>query len=98
MTNNSSNTNIHFEKDRKIATFLLTQDEVKYLGFEKRGSTVYLKFSPREKATVLVDDFYTKRVKSPPQPKELLDKEDDFRDIVSRSISTSRSNFNEGTQ
>ena len=68
-------------KDKQITPFLLTQQEVKFLGTKLVGSIVYFQFVPQDRCQQLVNDFSSRRAPLV-QPKDLLDAVETFRDRI----------------
>lgn len=72
---------IYETKDKQITPFLLTRQDIKFLGTKVVGRIIYFQFSPREKALELVNLFITRKV-NPVQPKDLLEAVETYRDFV----------------
>ncbi len=68
-------------RDKQIVPFLLTQQEINFIGIRNDGGIIYFRFSSSEKCQKLVNDFTTR--KAPVcQPKDLLDAVESFKRIV----------------
>jgi hypothetical protein len=68
-------------KDKQLVPFLLTQQEVNFIGTKLVGSTLYFQFSPLEKCQKLINDFATRKAPLV-QPKDILEAVETFRDMV----------------
>ncbi|VVA43956.1 conserved hypothetical protein [Candidatus Roizmanbacteria bacterium] len=68
-------------RDKQVIPFLLTQQEVKFVGTRLEGSILYFQFTPLSQARQLVNAFVSRRAPLV-QPKDLLDAVETFRDII----------------
>ncbi len=73
--------NVYESKDKQIVPFLLTQNDISFLGTRVDYPVVYFQFSPSDRCVELVTLFTNKRAPLV-QPKELLDAVETFRDRV----------------
>lgn len=74
----NTTTSIHYEKDKYLASYLLTCKKLQFLGTEVTNNIVYFKFAPYQTAKDLVNLYYS-RTATPVQPKDILDNLERFR-------------------
>lgn len=68
-------------KDKQIVPFLLTQQEVSFIGTKLVGTLLYFQFTPFDRCQELIQAFATRRAPLV-QPKDLLEAVETFRDMV----------------
>jgi len=82
--NKLASANLHFEKDKQLAPYLLICEGVDFLGVEHRSNIVFFKFSPNEKVQIAIKQFYDQEA-VPVQPKVLLDAVERFKTEIYRA-------------
>lgn len=74
---------IHREKDKSIAAYLLISKDVKFLGTEGAGDVLYFKFSPADIAYARAEQFLAKQADLV-QPKDFADASTTVIDLIWR--------------
>lgn len=72
---------VYESSDKQIVPFLLTQQDIQFIGARQVDSVIYFKFTPLERCKELVNQFVTKKAPLV-QAKDLLDALESFRDTV----------------
>jgi len=72
---------IFLTKDKQIAPYLLTQEQIQFVGTKIVGSSIYFQFSPFDACQLLVNKFLTRKAE-PVDPKTLLEMVEVYRDRV----------------
>lgn len=83
MKNTDTNIHVHYENDKCLVPFLMTCENINFLGSERRGEIVFFKFAPDEFVKEAIEKFY-KRTAIPLQPKDLMDSVERFKKEVYR--------------
>ncbi|MBI4039139.1 hypothetical protein HY384_04240 [Candidatus Daviesbacteria bacterium] len=68
-------------KDKQLVPFLLTQQDISFIGTKLIGSLLYFQFTPLDKCHQLIVDFATRKAPLV-QPKDILEAVETFRDMV----------------
>lgn len=74
----SSETDVHFERDKHLIPYLLSLRDISFLGTEITSSFVYFKFAPADKVDLAINSYYARQAPLV-QPKDLLDNVERFR-------------------
>lgn len=60
MFKNNQSQDIHFEKDKRLIPFLLSQSELNFIGTELVNGVVFFKFYPFVSAEKAINNFYNR--------------------------------------
>jgi len=76
---------IHYESDKFLVPFLLICPELQFLGTEKRGTTVYFKFTPYDKTQEAINSYFN-RTAPLVHAKDLFDSTERFRNEIYKTL------------